>query len=227
MFITRTKCKLFLLTFLANLQLVWASGDGIPKVSQKPILFDSFVFTSLGGHINKNRTFLSGSHHFNSIASNSGVGIGFHTPKEKSYTQLHIGYQYMPYAYAGGQLITNPIHTYWVNVDLNQEIYGILLGIQSSIRVKRELELPLSDQYVGITNDCFNNATIALYTGVVFPILPNFLIQLRLGGYIISPINDKIVMRNMMSADAKSSKLYFEGRLVYRIFTTGRKNSYY
>lgn len=234
MFTTRinNKYKLLLILFFVffDLQILFASGDVVPKVSSKPILFDSFVFTSLGGHINLSQYFLSGYHDFNSISSVSGIAVGIHTKDERLYTQLGLGYQYMPYAFAG-QLISNPINTHWVNVDLNQQFLlksGVFLvyGIQSSIRVKRELNFPLADQYAGISNDCFNNVTVALYAGYVIPIQPNFILQLRMGGYILSPINDIVMMRNMSESQAKSDKIFFEARLVYRIFTTGKKSKY-
>lgn len=112
------------------------------------------------------------------------------------------------------------VYLKWISADFNIVRDCVMLGVSTDLLLDCYSKSTDDFTYVGYNTECFNNASFYWYFGAMFRLYV-FRIEGRLGSYLIPHIDiNKLAYYN--STKTSVDELYFEIRVAYRIFTTGK-----
>lgn len=194
------------------------SIPAIPKVCAHPVLIDVFAHTSVGADFSAMA--LLDNHYVDVIPYvNPGIGLGLH-----GYPRLAVegwvGYAYAPLRVSGWR----PIQTHWISAGVDIRFFIFLLGYQSMIRMPMKQERNIPSDYIGVTPECFSKATHRLHVGLTSGYIPHTQLRMEvLVGYQFTSMLNDYVIRNQLMTDYGSLSASVELRVIYRLFTTGRR----
>lgn len=134
-----------------------------------------------------------------------------------------VGYKYNVYNYSKSMIGDSGVDSHWISTDLKAEVSYVGLGVQSDIHLFSKVRNNDYFSYNGLYPETFNSATLCWYLSGQLR-FTRLKLEARVGSYIIPHLNpNKIAYYNL--TDTTVNNLYFECRLSYRIFTTGRVRS--
>jgi len=133
-----------------------------------------------------------------------------------------LGYKYQVYSYKMGT--NSGVYTHWLTLDANTTFkifyMGFAAGVKSDIYLNSRIKNNDHFTYEGLYGGCFNDATFCCYGGF-FLQYTRFKAEVRCGGYIVPQLNPQRISYYNMNKTYVDG-LYFEVRVLYRIFTTGK-----
>lgn len=134
-----------------------------------------------------------------------------------------LGYKYEVYAYNKSLSNNSGVYSHWFTADLDFNISYFNAGIKSDIFLSSKIKNNDHFSYEGLYSDCFNRMSLCYYVGANIR-FSRLKLEARLGSYLkpqFSP--EKISYHNMNKTYVDG--FYFEIRVYYRIFTTGKVHS--
>jgi len=154
-----------------------------------------------------------------------GSAFSFYNTKREWFRfNASLGYKYQVYSDKNLFSSSAGVYTHWMTFDVSPTFgwlgLGLSIGLKTDIFLKSIIKNTDHFSYEGLYSDCFNKASLCYYMGYSFQFRA-FKIEGRIGTYFIPQINpQKTAYYNL--TNAKTSGFYFELRLFYRIFTTGK-----
>ena len=143
----------------------------------------------------------------------------FLSGRESLRLNTALGYKHEVYAY-DKRLGSTGVHTHWLSADLNMTLSYFGAGIRSDIFLNSTIKNNDHFSYEGLYGKCFNPASLCYYASFNIR-FTRMKLEARLGSYIKPQLNpDKIAYYNLHKSYVEG--LYFEARLQYRLFTTGK-----
>lgn len=133
------------------------------------------------------------------------------------------GYKYQVYAYDKSLSGNSGVYSHWLTADLDFCLSYFNAGFKSDIFLSSKIKNNDHFSYEGLYSDCFNHISFCYYVGfnVRFTRLK---LEARIGSYLVPQFSpEKISYHNMTKTHVDGS--YFEIRVYYRIFTTGKVHS--
>lgn len=144
----------------------------------------------------------------------------YKTKQDKLRLGGYFGYKYEVYGYNKGFSDNSGVYSHWLSADMNVSYANFGAGIRSDIFLTSKIKNNDHFTYEGLYSECFNPITLCFY-GSLNLRFTNFKLEARLGSYLIPQFNpDKISYYNLKATHVEG--LYFELKLHYRIFTTGK-----
>lgn len=191
----------------------------IPKVCAHPVMIDVFAHTSVGADFSSALTLLD-YHHVDMVpVVNPGIGLGLHGNPGWA-VEGWVGYAYAPLRVGGWR----PIQTHWISAGVDIRFFIFLLGYQSMVRMPMNQQRDIPSDYVGVSPECFNKATHRLHVGLTTGYIPHTQLRMEvlIGYQLTSILNDQVV-KNQLMTDNSGINTSVELRVIYRLFTTGRR----
>lgn len=192
-----------------------------------PFLFDVYVYGSGSykshGNLWTASNYLYGTKHVYDTFADIGIEAETYNVSWLKFG-ASLGYKYERYAYNGGFSTSEGVFSHWLSIDLNTSVHmgGFFTkaGIVSDLFLSSKMKSSDSFSYEGLNSGCFNNASFALYFGMGFTV-NRVKIEGRIGHYFVPQLNpNKIAYYNLNKSYV--SGLYWEARIAYRIFTSGK-----
>ena len=192
-----------------------------------PIITNVYLYAAGGRehHSNlwtSNNTVYSNNHVYGKYVD---MGAGVEIYKEKGLLQYcgTLGYKYQSYSYDKKLLDGYGVDTHWLSADIKAEILYVGTGFKTDFFLDAKIKNDDKFTYNGIYPECFNDISLCWYFALHLR-FTRLKLEARIGTYIIPHLNaNKITYHNMSKTHVDG--LYFEFRLNYRIFTTGRPHN--
>ncbi len=130
-----------------------------------------------------------------------------------------IGYKNAKYASKKDLLTNAGVASHWVSTNIYAKCSYIGIGLESDAFLHSSIVSNNAYSYEGIYPNCFNKATLSLYANFNLSFTK---ISLEFRGVFdfVPPISpDKVSYHNLRRTSVQG--IYWEMRLIYRIFTTG------
>lgn len=132
------------------------------------------------------------------------------------------GYIHERYAYEKGIANNTEIIAHWLTADLNFSLSYLSIGINTDVFLNSQIKNDNHFSYNGIFSSCFNPMTFSVYGGVIYR-FAGIKVEARGGYRLIPQINpNQLAYYNFQSSSI--SGFYWELRLSFRCFTTGRRS---
>ena len=198
------------------------------KITQiRPMIFDMYLYGSFSFNGLSNLRTASNYGYSNKKIRDTSAEIGVEVDAyNNSWLRLgaSLGYKYERYAYNGGFSASEGVSSHWLNTGLNVGyVYsGMILkvGVISDFYLSSRMKNHDNFSYEGINSDCFNAASFAPYFGMGFN-MNRVKVEARVGYYCKTQLNpDKMAYYNLCKSSI--SGLFWEAKVAYRIFTTGK-----
>lgn len=139
-------------------------------------------------------------------------------------TSLSVGYIYERMAQNRWYADNNGVFTKWLTFDWNVSYSFGMVGLATDVFLSGRSKSDDNFKYVGYNEECFNSMSWYWYCGAMFKFFV-FRVEARLGTYIVPHLNiDKLSYYN--AGKSYLYKEYFEVKIAYRLFTTGKVYNY-
>ena len=133
------------------------------------------------------------------------------------------GYKYQVYAYDKSLSGNSGVYSHWLTADLDFCLSYFNAGFKSDIFLSSKIKNNDHFSYEGLYSDCFNHISFCYYVGLNVR-FTRLKLEARIGSYLVPQFSpEKISYHNMTKTHVDGS--YFEIRVYYRIFTTGKVHS--
>lgn len=216
----------FIIIGLVNLMAQEIQVKPLCKSVLNPLQSDIFIYLA-GGKTKHGNLWTANNNVSNSNYDVYGtymdVGIGtefYKTKLDKLRLGGYLGYKYEVYGYNKGFSDNSGVYSHWLSTDMNVFYANFGAGIRSDIFLTSKIKNNDHFTYEGLYSKCFNPITLCFY-GSLNLRFTNFKLEARFGSYLIPQFNpDKISYYNLKATHVEG--LYFELKLHYRIFTTGK-----
>lgn len=216
----------FIIMGIGNLMAQEMEVQPLCKSSLNPIQSDIFVCLS-GGRSKHGNLWTANNNVNNEDYQMNGtffdVGIGaeiYKTKQDKLRLGGLVGYKYEVYGYDKNLFNNSGIYSHWLTADLNLAYSNFGAGIKSDIFLDSKIRNNDHFTYEGLYSKCFNQTTFCYYCSFNLR-FTNFKFEARIGSYLKPQFNpDKISYHNLNKTHVDG--LYWELKLYYRIFTSGK-----
>ncbi len=192
-----------------------------------PIQADIFVYAA--GGTSKNGNLWTATNYINDKdVYGTFVDLGL---KAELYKQklngirlgTSFGYKYQVYAYDKSLSGNSGVYSHWLTADLDFCLSYFNAGFKSDIFLSSKIKNNDHFSYEGLYSDCFNHISFCYYVGLNVR-FTRLKLEARIGSYLVPQFSpEKISYHNMTKTHVDGS--YFEIRVYYRIFTTGKVHS--
>lgn len=192
-----------------------------------PLQADIFVYAA--GGTSKNGNLWTATNYINDkdvygTFVDLGLKAEFYKQKLKGIRLgTSFGYKYQVYAYDKSLSGNSGVYSHWLTADLDFCLSYFNAGFKSDIFLSSKIKNNDHFSYEGLYSDCFNHISFCYYVGfnVRFTRLK---LEARIGSYLVPQFSpEKISYHNMTKTHVDGS--YFEIRVYYRFFTTGKVHS--
>ena len=131
-----------------------------------------------------------------------------------------LGYINELYSYGKGFMEGSGVRSHWISSDVGVFVGYLGAGVKSDIFMGSRVTNENKFSYKGINPSCFNRVSLCWYSSLAIA-YTRLRAEARIGSYIVPHLNpQKIAYYNLTKTYVEGS--YFEVRLSYRIFTSGR-----
>ena len=192
-----------------------------------PIQADIFVYAA--GGTSKNGNLWTATNYINDKdVYGTFVDLGL---KAELYKQklngirlgTSFGYKYQVYAYDKSLSGNSGVYSHWLTADLDFCLSYFNAGFKSDIFLSSKIKNNDHFSYEGLYSDCFNHISFCYYVGLNVR-FTRLKLEARIGSYLVPQFSpEKISYHNMTKTHVDGS--FFEIRVYYRIFTTGKVHS--
>lgn len=229
--IDRRRCACMRLAFTISLLVIAlnvSAQENVVKMLSpmklNPLQMELFAYA--GGGSMRNANLWTANNHVNSrdmYGTYLDMGLGGEFYKSRfDYIRIRntIGYKREKYVYSKTLSDNSGIYTDWLSIDVSAIIGFLGIGLKSNIFMGSNIKNKDNFTYEGLYSECFNKAAFCWYLSWSLR-FTRFKMEARVGTFLkpqFSP--EKISYHNMTKTYVKSH--YFEVRVYYRIFTTGR-----
>ena len=216
----------FIIMDIGNLMAQEKEVQTLCKSSLNPIQSDIFVYLSGGrskhGNLwTANNNINNEDYQMNGTFFDVGIGTEIYKMKQdKLRLGGFVGYKYEVYGYDKNFFNNSGIYSHWLSTDLNLAYSYLGAGIKSDIFLDSKIKNNDHFTYEGLYSKCFNQITFCYYCSFNLR-FTNFKFEARIGSYLKPQFNpDKISYHNLNKTHVDG--LFWELKLYYRIFTTGK-----